>query len=54
LQRTNRNSKSRVAEAINHPEETITAEAIEEYLAVRVLYYAWLIVTHFHDLEWID
>jgi hypothetical protein len=38
----------------NHPEATITNRANKEYLAVEVLFYAWLIVNRFHDLVWHD
>ncbi len=37
-----------------HPEETTTNQANKKYLAVKVLLYAWLIVTKFHDLVWHD
>jgi hypothetical protein len=39
---------------LNHPEATISNQANKEYLAVEVLFYAWLIVTRFHDLVWHD
>ena len=39
---------------LNHPEATITNQANKEYLAVEVLFYAWLIVNRFHDLVWHD
>jgi hypothetical protein len=39
---------------LNHPEVTITNQANKEYLAVEVLFYAWLIVSRFHDLVWHD
>ncbi len=39
---------------LNHPEVTITNQANKEYLAVQVLFYAWLIVSRFHDLVWHD
>ncbi|HVP00453.1 MAG TPA: hypothetical protein VMT15_20415 [Bryobacteraceae bacterium] len=39
---------------LNHPEATITNQANKEYLAVQVLFYAWLIVSRFHDLVWHD
>lgn len=39
---------------LNHPEVTITNPANKEYLAVEVLFYAWLIVSRFHDLVWHD
>jgi hypothetical protein len=37
---------------LNHPEETITNQTNKKYLAVEVLFYAWLIVSRFHDLVW--
>ena len=37
---------------LNHPEATISNAAIKEYLAVEVLFYAWLIVNRFHDIVW--
>jgi hypothetical protein len=37
---------------LNHPEAMITNQANKEYLAVEVLFYAWLIVNGFHDLVW--
>jgi hypothetical protein len=39
---------------LNHPEATIDDAANKEYLAVEVLFYAWLIVNRFHDLVWTD
>jgi hypothetical protein len=39
---------------LNHPEVTITNEANKEYLAVEVLFYAWWLVSRFHDLVWHD
>lgn len=39
---------------LNHPEATITNQANKDYLAVEVLFYAWLIVNRFHDLVWHD
>lgn len=39
---------------LNHPEATITNEANKKYLAVRVLFYAWFIVSRFHDLVWVE
>jgi hypothetical protein len=37
---------------LNHPELTIDNNDHKAYLAVQVLLYAWLIVTTFHDLNW--
>jgi len=37
-----------------HPETTISNQVNKEYLAVEVLFYAWLIVSLFHDIEWHD
>ena len=39
---------------LNHPEATIGNPADKGYLAVEVLFYAWLIVHRFHDLVWHD
>jgi hypothetical protein len=39
---------------LNFPEATIGNLAIKEYLAVQVLFYAWWIVSQFHDLAWND
>jgi hypothetical protein len=39
---------------LNHPEATISNQANKEYLAVEVLFHAWLIVNQFHDLVWHD
>ncbi|MHB8406418.1 MAG: hypothetical protein ACYDCJ_13455 [Gammaproteobacteria bacterium] len=39
---------------LTHPELTIINQANREYLAVEVLFYAWLIVSRFHDLVWHD
>jgi hypothetical protein len=38
---------------LNHPELTIRDEDNKAYLAVRVLFYAWVIVTRFHDINWV-
>jgi hypothetical protein len=37
---------------LNHPEVTIANEADKQYLAVEVLFYAWWLVSRFHDLIW--
>jgi hypothetical protein len=37
---------------LNHPEATTTNQGNKEYLAIEVLFYAWLIVSRFHDLVW--
>jgi hypothetical protein len=37
---------------LNHPEITIRNENNQAYLAVEVLFYAWLIVSRFHDINW--
>jgi hypothetical protein len=39
---------------LTHPEATINNQANRKYLAVEVLFYAWLIVSRFHDLVWHD
>jgi hypothetical protein len=39
---------------LNHPEMTIRNEDNKAYLAVEVLFYAWVIVSRFHDLVWHD
>jgi len=38
---------------LNHPELTIRSEDNKAYLGVQVLLYAWLIVTTFHNINWI-
>jgi hypothetical protein len=38
---------------LNHPEMTIRNEDSKAYLAVEVLLYAWVIVSRFHDLNWV-
>ena len=38
---------------LNHPELTIRNEDSKAYLAVEVLFYAWLIVSRFHDINWV-
>jgi hypothetical protein len=37
-----------------HPETTISNQVNKEYLAVEVLFYAWLIVSLFHEIAWHD
>lgn len=37
-----------------HPETTTGNQANKEYLAVEVLFYAWLIVSLFHEIAWHD
>ena len=37
-----------------HPETTISNQANKKYLAVEVLFYAWLIVSLFHEVVWHD
>lgn len=39
---------------INHPEATTENPNNREYIAVEVLFYAWWIVSRFHDLNWTD
>ena len=39
---------------LNHPEITITNADNKAYLAVEVLFYAWWLVSRFHDLKWHD
>lgn len=39
---------------LNHPEMTTRNDDHKVYLAVKVLFYAWLIVSRFHDLVWCD
>jgi hypothetical protein len=39
---------------LNQPEATIANKGNREYLAVQVLFYAWLIVNRFHDIVWHD
>jgi hypothetical protein len=39
---------------LNHPELTINNREIKVYLAVEVLFYAWLIVSSLHDIVWRD
>jgi hypothetical protein len=39
---------------VNHPEVTISNQANREYMAVEVLFYAWWIVSRFHELNWTD
>lgn len=38
---------------LNHPEMTIRNEGHKAYLGIEVLLYAWVIVTRFHDLNWL-
>lgn len=38
---------------LNLPELTITNEDSKAYLAVEVLLYAWVIVSRFHDINWV-
>jgi hypothetical protein len=38
---------------LNHPEMTIRNEDNKAYLAVEVLFYAWLIVSRFHNINWV-
>ncbi len=38
---------------LNHPEMTIRSEDQKAHLRVEVLLYAWMIVTRFHDLNWL-
>jgi hypothetical protein len=38
---------------LNHPEMTIRNDDHKAYLSVEVLLYAWMIVTRFHDLNWL-
>ena len=39
---------------LNHPELTIRNEDTKAYLAVEVLWYAWVIVSRFHDIVWMQ
>lgn len=39
---------------INHPEATVENFNYREYMAVEVLFYAWWIVSRFHELNWVD
>lgn len=39
---------------LNHPELTIKSDEYKEQLAVEVLFYAWWLVSRFHDLNWHD
>src|SRR5437867_9542338 len=36
---------------LNHPEDTIRNEGHRQYLAKQVLYYAWSIITRFHNIN---
>lgn len=38
---------------LNHPEMTIRNDDHKAYLGIEVLLYAWVIVTRFHDLNWL-
>jgi hypothetical protein len=38
---------------LNHPELTIRNEDNKAYLAVEILFYAWLIVDRFHNISWV-
>lgn len=38
---------------LNHPEMTIRSDDHKAYLGIEVLLYAWVIVTRFHDLNWL-
>jgi hypothetical protein len=38
---------------LNHPEMTIRSEDHKAHLRIEVLLYAWVIVTRFHDLNWV-
>jgi hypothetical protein len=38
---------------LNHPEMTIRNEDHKAHLRIEVLLYAWVIVTRFHDLNWV-
>jgi hypothetical protein len=38
---------------INHPELTIRSDDHKAHLRIEVLLYAWVIVTRFHDLNWL-
>lgn len=37
---------------LNHPKLTSTNADNKAYLAVEVLFYAWWLVSRFHDLNW--
>jgi hypothetical protein len=39
---------------LNHPDATIKSEEYKEQLAVEVLFYAWWLVSRFHNLVWHD
>jgi len=38
---------------LNHPELTIRNEDNKAYLAVEILFHAWLIVDRFHNISWV-